>query len=172
MQQQFKVSVAEILGHPGRYRDLVVEAPLSDVRNALGRLVDRPVTGRLRAESVVEGVLVTGPVEARAEFDCARCLKPVPATLEVEVCELYVAPGHEAPPEEESYRIEGLEMDLEPMLRDAVALAMPLKPVCNEDCKGICVTCGKDLNAGPCGCSEEELDPRWAALSDLRDKLA
>jgi uncharacterized protein len=172
VQEQFKVSVAEILGHPGQFRDLTIEAPLSDVRNALGRLTDEPVKGRLRAESVVEGILVTGRVQAQAGFDCARCLKPVPATLEVELCELYTAPGHEAPPEEESYRVEGLEIDLEPMLRDAVALAMPLKPVCSEDCKGICATCGKDLNTGGCGCSEEELDPRWAALSDLRDKLA
>lgn len=172
MQQQFKVSVAEILGHPGEYRDVTISARLSDVSNALGRLTGDPVEGRLRVESVVEGVLVTGRVQAPAEFDCARCLKPVPATLEVELCELFTAPGHEAPPEEESYRIEDQDIDLEPMLRDAVALAMPLKPVCTEDCKGICPTCGHDLNAGECSCSEEELDPRWAALSDLRDKLA
>lgn len=172
MQQQFKVSVAEMLGQPGEYRDIALEASLSEVRNALGELTGEPVRGKLRAESVVEGILVTGRVQAQAKFDCARCLKPVPASLEVEVCELFTAPGHEGPPDEESYRIEGLELDLEPMVRDAVALAMPLNPVCSEDCKGLCATCGKDLNAGECGCFEEELDPRWAALSDLRDKLA
>jgi uncharacterized protein len=90
----------------------------------------------------------------------------------VDVCELFVAPGHEAPAEEEVYRVEGLEIDLEPMLRDALTLALPLNPICRSDCKGLCAHCGKNLNEGPCDCTDDDIDPRWAALSELRDRLA
>lgn len=170
--QEFKVSVSEILGHPGLYRDVKVKGSLPDVGNALARVPDEPIDGDLRAESVVEGILVTGPVTAPAAFTCARCLQPISTDVEVEVCELFVAPGHEAPAEEESYEVRGEEIDLEPMLRDAITLALPLNPVCREDCAGICATCGKDLNKGACECTDEELDPRWAGLAELRDKLA
>jgi uncharacterized protein len=170
--QSLKVSVAEILGKPGTYRDITVSEVLPDIGNALSRLTDDPVNARLRAESVVEGVLVTGPVETQAEFECARCLTKVTDSLLLDVCELYVGPGQDVPPEEDAYRVDGLEIDLEPMLRDAVTLALPLRPVCREDCRGICARCGQDLNQGPCDCKDDEMDPRWAALTELRDKLA
>jgi len=170
--QELKVSVSETLGHPGLYRDVKVKGSLPDIGTALARVPDDPIDGELRAESVVEGILVTGPVTAPAVFDCARCLQPISTDVEVEVCELFVAPGHEAPAEEESYEVRGEEIDLEPMLRDAITLALPLNPVCREDCAGLCATCGKDLNNGACECTDEELDPRWAGLAELRDKLA
>lgn len=169
--QGFKVSVAEILGHPGHYRDLSVNERLSDVANPLVALTDAPLRGDLRAEAVVEGILVTGPLSGEMAGSCARCLKKVAGGISVELCELFVAPGHEVPGEEEAYEVHGFEIDLEPMLRDAVVLALPLKPVCKVDCKGLCARCGKDLNEGPCSCSDEEMDPRWAALSELRDRL-
>lgn len=169
--QDLRISVAEILGQPGTYRDFSVERPLDGVGNALAKLTEKPVRAELRAESVVEGILITGPIRTAARFECARCLAPVVDDMDVDVVELFVAPGHEAPPEEEAYRVEGLEIDLEPMLRDALTLALPLKPVCRQDCKGLCGQCGKNLNEGPCDCAEEEIDPRWAALSELRDRL-
>ena len=170
--QGYKVPVDKIIDRPGEYRDLVVGGELPGVSTALAVLTEDPIDARLRAESVVEGILVTGAVHGLARYSCARCLKEIVGDVDLEVCEMYVAPGHEGPPEEDSYKIDGLEMDLEPMLRDAVALALPLNPLCREDCAGLCARCGKDLNEGPCGCKEEEMDPRWAALSELRDKLA
>lgn len=169
--QGYKVSVAEILGQPGRYRDIPVSEPIHDVGNALVQVTDTPLDGSLRAEAVVEGVLVTGSVVAEVKAECARCLTPVSDRISVELCELFVAPGHEVPDEEDAYEVEGFDIDLEPMLRDAIALALPLRPVCRDDCKGLCARCGKALDEGPCSCEEDEMDPRWAALSELRDKL-
>lgn len=169
--QGYKLSVAEILGQPGHYRDISVDEPLPEVGNALAHVTDAPLAGALRAEAVVEGILVTGSVTAEIEAECARCLKPVSDAISVELCELFVAPGHEVPDEEDAYEVEGLDIDLESMLRDAIALALPLRPVCRDDCKGLCGRCGKELDEGPCSCGEEEMDPRWAALSELRDKL-
>jgi uncharacterized protein len=167
----FTASVAEILGKPGHYRDLKVSKPLPGVRTELARLAGSPLEGKLRAESVVEGVLVTGNIMGRVQLTCARCLKDFEAEVSSSLCELFLAPGHEAPPEEETYKVEGLEIDLEPMLRDALTLDLPLNPVCQPDCKGLCARCGQDLNAGACSCVDDDVDPRWAALSDLRDRL-
>lgn len=167
----FKVSVAEILGQPGRYRDVKVRRPLPGIHNALGKLSADPVEADLRAESVVEGVLVTGAAHAAAEMWCARCLDPVRADVELDVCELFVAPGREAPAEEEVYEVRGLEIDLEPMLRDALALALPLNPICSGECKGMCARCGQKLNQGQCDCTTDEVDPRWAGLDELRERL-
>lgn len=170
--QSLKVSVVEILGRPGAYRDIEVSNPLPDVRNALAEVADEgEVRAELRAESVVEGILVTGTATGDGRFECARCLDAIEGPVEVEVCELFLAPGHDAPAEEEAYEVKGTEIDLEPMLRDALTLALPLNPICSADCQGLCATCGKNLNKGPCECRYEEIDPRWAALSELREKL-
>ena len=168
--QDFKVSVAEILGRPGTYRDIRIEDPLEGVETALAR-VDKGVVAEVRLESVVEGILATGEVEAGATFRCARCLKEMPADVEVELTELFYAPGH-GEGEDDAYRVIGLELDLEPAVRDAVTLALPLNPVCKQDCKGICARCGKDLNFEGCECGADDVDPRWAALDALRERLA
>ena len=168
---EFKVSVAEILGRPGAYRDLEIRKPLSGVRTSLARL-HQAIDARLRAESVVEGILVTGPVTGNSVLQCARCLKQLPSEISVDVCELFYAPGHLDQADDDSYRVTGNEIDLEPMLRDAITLGLPLNPVCAEDCKGLCARCGKDLNLGSCDCTEDTGDPRWAALDELRERLA
>jgi uncharacterized protein len=170
--QGFTVPVAEILGRAGEYRELKIDSPLLGVETPLSRLKEEtPLRGDLRAESVVEGILVTGRLKGSAKLTCARCLKNFSAPMGIEVCELYAGPGHELPPEEDAYKVEGLEIDLEPMLRDALVLDLPLNPVCKQDCKGRCAHCGQDLNEGACACKEEDVDPRWAALSALRDQL-
>ena len=168
---ELTISVAEILGQPGAYRDIHLVKPLPGVRTALAR-VQNDLDAQLRAESVVEGILVTGDVKGAAVLQCARCLKQLPSGVEVEVCELYYGPGHTPPEDEDAYSVKGVEIDLEPMLRDAVALALPLNPLCAADCKGMCSRCGQDLNRKDCDCTEEEGDPRWAALDALRDRLA
>lgn len=169
--QNFTISVADLLGRPGEYRDITVEAPLGDISNPVARLGDPPVRAELRAESVIEGILVTGKAAADTSVRCARCLAGFTTDLVVEVCELFVAPGHEAGPDEDSYRVVGTSIALEPMLRDALALALPIHPLCRDDCKGLCARCGADLNEGPCGCTEDDTDPRWAGLDVVRERL-
>jgi uncharacterized protein len=168
--QGFTASVAEILGRPGTQKEIVLEATLEDLQGPLARISEDPLVGTLKAEAVVEGVLVTGRVEATLQLECARCLKAFETPAEADVCELFVADGQEAPAED-SYRIAGLEVDLEPMLRDALGVELPLNPLCKRDCKGLCSHCGADLNVGQCDCTEVESDPRWAALDEIRAKL-
>lgn len=169
--QGFSYSVVDILGRPGEYRDFRIVEPLPGAGTALARLEASPVEAELRAESVVEGVLITGRAEAGVTFECSRCLTEFPSRVAVELCELFTGPGHEAAPEEDSYEVQGTDVDLEPMLRDALVLALPLSPVCSLDCKGYCAGCGQNLNEGDCTCAPDDVDPRWAALEALRTKL-
>lgn len=166
----FTLSVADILGRPGAYRDFVVDHPVEGVDTALAHLDTAPAHAALRAESVIEGILVTGRIEAKTKLECARCLKGFRGEVELEVCELFVAPGHESV-DDDAYRVSGTDIDLEPMVRDALVLALPLNPLCEEACGGLCVRCGRALVSGSCDCEQEELDPRWAALSQLKDRM-
>lgn len=167
----FSISVADILGRPGEFRDITISHPISGVQTALARLSEAPVKGELRAESVVEGILVSGRAGGTAELTCARCLKGFSSEIEVEVCELYAAPGHLEDTDEDVYATSGTEVDLEPMLVDALTLALPLNPVHDEACRGLCARCGTDLNISSCDCTDDEIDPRWEALAALRHKL-
>ena len=167
------VSVAEILGRPGSYRDLDLDRPLDGVATALARLDPPQVHASLRAEAVMEGILITGPVRGRGVFTCARCLKEFPGDIEVDTTELFTTPERQRETDDdESYPITGTDIDLEPMLRDVIGLSLPLNPHCAEDCTGTCASCGRALVGGACDCTQEERDPRWAGLEALKDKLA
>jgi len=124
----------------------------------------------LRLESVMEGVLVSGTVTGPLVGECSRCLEPVRDTLRVELQELFVYPestSDETADEDELSRMEGDFLDLEPVLRDAVVLALPLTPLCGEDCQGLCATCGERLDDLPDDHTHDVVDSRWGALSGL-----
>ncbi|HEX2119129.1 MAG TPA: DUF177 domain-containing protein, partial [Acidimicrobiales bacterium] len=98
------------------------------------------------------------------EAPCRRCLKPARGPMRVDFQELFEA----NPREGESYRLGHDTIDLEPLAREALTLDLPLAPLCAEDCRGLCATCGADLNLGDCDCPPVAADPRWAALDVLR----
>jgi uncharacterized protein len=178
-----------------RERKLTVPAP-EDLRLELvGVPVGADVEMDLRFEAVSEGVLVTGSATAPVAGECARCLAPLTSTVTASFTELYLYPderprgsreahdgrrGHdkhdkhdwhdeqsEQVDDEERY-LDGDLLDLEPAFRDAVVLALPMSPLCRDDCPGLCVECGVPLaDAGPAHRHDDAPDPRWAALKQL-----
>ena len=126
----------------------------------------------------VDDIRVVGGLEATLEVSCARCLDPVEHTVNWAFDLLYRPLGVDRRAEEvaiteadtEIGYYEGEGLLLEDVLREQVLLATPVKLVCREDCKGLCPHCGTNLNVETCKC-EPPGDPRWAALSDLRNKL-
>ena len=125
----------------------------------------------LRLEAVMEGVLVTGTALAGLEGECVRCLGPITDELEVDLQELYVYDDRDHDPDEddEVSMLQDDLLDLEPLLRDAVVLALPFQPLCQPDCPGLCVECGARLADDPDHGHEEPVDPRWAALTGLAE---
>lgn len=131
-----------------------------------------PVSLDLRLEAVMEGVLVSGSATAGLDGECARCLEPIEDEISVRLQELFVYDDvrHDASDtdlEDETSRLEDDLLDLEPLLRDAVVLALPFQPLCEEDCPGLCVECGARLADDPEHAHEEPIDPRWAGLQGL-----
>ena len=128
------------------------------------------LTLHLTLESVVDGILVRGTVSGLVHAECARCLDPITWDEEVELTELFLFPtsreGEE--PGEDDLVLEDDLLDLEPVVRDAVVLRLPLSPVCQPDCPGLCSSCGARLADDP-GHAHEEIDPRWAGLKTLLD---
>lgn len=122
------------------------------------------------AESTLGGVTVAGQVTAPWVGICRRCLELAEGTLQIEVRELFVDPGdrlaERAGSEEDYYPVKGDELDVQPMVRDACILELPLAPLCSESCAGLCSTCGANRNEQACAC-EQEIDPRWAGLAGL-----
>jgi len=129
-----------------------------------------PVELDLRLESVLDGVLVTGEVHTAVDAECGRCLDPVHDNVDVDVQELFTYDPVEG--DDEQPMLVGDFIDLEPLVRDAVVLGLPVNPVCTEDCLGLCATCGARLadvedNDDGVGHVHDELDPRWAALAHI-----
>ena len=135
--------------------------------------------GGHRGETV-EDIRIVAELSTQLEIGCARCLEPVVHDINRQVDLLYrplrsVSEGSDevsvtqAEAEIGFYRGDGLL--LEDVVREQVLLAMPLKTVCSDACKGLCPHCGRNLNQGACDCREERSDPRWDALKGIRDKL-
>ncbi len=128
---------------------------------------------------VIKDIRLNGRVITSIELACARCLEPVVQDVDRTFDLLYRPLGSDAGKEEMSvtavdaeigyYQGNGLELD--DALREQVILALPLRALCREDCRGLCPQCGTNLNAEPCSCAEGVHDPRWEALKDLRDKM-
>jgi uncharacterized protein len=157
---------------PGEFRD---ETRTASAPEGLGAgLVLVPagtdVALNLRFEAVSEGVLVTGSAAAPLTGECARCLDPLATETEVSFQELYrylPDPGEDSGDGEERF-LDGDFLDLEPAFRDAVVLALPLSPLCSDDCPGLCTECGAKLaDAGPEHGHGDKVDPRWGLLAKL-----
>ena len=123
----------------------------------------------LRLEAVLEGVLVTGTVTGDLEGECVRCLEPIEDEVEVDLTELYLYPENAEEGDEETSTLDGDLIDLEPAVRDAIVLELPLQPVCQDDCEGLCSECGVRLLDEPGHTHEAPVDPRWASLGALKE---
>lgn len=163
----------ELGRRPGSQREVSrsVPAPADLGIEVLSVPEGAPVELDLRLEAVMEGVLVTGTAQAELAGECARCLDPIEDDIVARFQELFVYDDSEADEEDEGVsRLEADLVDLEPLLRDAVVLALPFQPLCMEDCPGLCVECGANLKDDPDHSHEAPIDPRWAGLAALQDE--
>jgi uncharacterized protein len=159
------VTVADLLRRPGNHRDEHLEAVIDEL-HVLGSRVPpgEPVRVDVRLESVNEAVVVKGTVRAPWTGECRRCLRAIEAELVADVMEIY----EEHPTEGETSQLDVDRVDLEPLAREAVLLELPMAPLCQDDCAGLCPECGTDRNETDCGHTMEASDDRWAALRELK----
>ena len=162
MTNQLRVPVAELLRRPGSHRELSFHIDVDGWATS-DAAVRGPVDIQLQMASVVSGLEVTGSLEAGWRGSCRRCLEPMEQAVRQELREMFST----APADEETYPIQDGEVDLTPMVRDCLVLALPIAPLCSEDCVGP-VPDDHPMNQPEPSPEDRPKDPRWAALDALR----
>lgn len=178
----FVIELRELGRRPGSVMtvDRVITAP-ADLAVALARIPEgADLALHAQCESAGEGVWVTGTVDFTVAGECARCLEPLTWPQEASFAELFAYPPTDArgarvevdddDEEESRMMVEDDCINLEPVIRDAVVLGLPMAPLCREECAGLCPTCGVRLEAGD-DHRHEETDPRWDALRALTSQI-
>jgi uncharacterized protein len=165
------MNVADLLRRPGSTREVHLEVPVPGLENPATTVdANQPLTIDLRLESLSAAIVASGRVQGRWRAVCSRCLEPLEADFDLALREVF----EEDPIEDETYPLRRDEIDLEQPLRDLVVPELPLIPLCDENCEGLCPSCGANLNAatsgdtpdspGRCHCGSQSRDPRWDAL--------
>ncbi len=114
-------------------------------------------------------VLLEGDMALKVSIPCDRCLQDVEVSIDVTFSHELAAPSEEnvQSEEEEQCFISGYDLDVETLMNNEILINMPVKVLCSEECKGICMVCGHNLNEGECGCDTFVPDPRMAAIKDI-----
>ena len=160
-----------------RIQDIPDEGLALDIEESIDtNSVLSPVSARLRIEKAGAEIMVKGDLRAEIKLICSRCLKEYNGKLTVPVDTVY-HPVEEL--KEEAHLSEvrseeldldfysGEEIDLLDLVKEQVELNIPMKPLCDDACKGICPKCGADLNIRSCTCSVKDIDPRFESLKKL-----
>jgi uncharacterized protein len=162
----YVIDVRDLVHRPGELRERTLEFDAPEQLGAGAAVVPAgsPLGIDLRLEGLHEGVLVTGEADATASGECVRCLDPVSIPVQVDFQELFAY----SPDEAFDFQVRNDHVDLEPVVRDAVVLALPFQPVCRPDCPGLDPATGEKLIGAPERPAREATDPRWAALEGFR----
>lgn len=134
-----------------------------------------PIHGEIKLVRTNRSILVEGTLESDVELTCSRCLRKFCQHLVIHISDEFVptidiVTGMPVAVTDEPgvFTIdEHHVIDLSEAIRQYAVLAVPMKPLCYDDCAGLCQVCGKNLNEGPCVCPRQETDPRWAVLNRL-----
>ena len=162
VSQQLKASIGSIRNYE-----------VSEIVNVAGG--KSMVQGKVRLMRTDRSILAKGTLHTEVEVTCSRCLGLFSCPLTLKIEEEYfpitdVVSGASLPlPEEPGcFTIdEHHVIDLTEAIRQYALLAIPMKPLCREDCAGLCPSCGHNLNQEPCDCSPRETEPRWSELNKL-----
>lgn len=163
----------DLVGRPGAHRRVERTVP-APAREAGGIAMQVPegqdIAVEAELESVVEGIYVHGTVTAHLEGECSRCLDPVEQDVTARVDELFMYPEKvKAEDRDDSVLFEDDAVNVGPLVRDALAMEADERPLCREDCPGLCAQCGFRMEDDP-DHHHDVIDPRFAALQGLLDE--
>lgn len=176
MKHPESLSLESVLDEPLQFGgELEVPVPALD-REPLLALTPLRLTGEVRR--IEGGYALDARLVYGGELECSRCLAAYPFQ-EDETFTLVLYPRPELGSEERELSRGDLDasyydepvVPLRPIAEERVQMALPMKPLCRPDCRGLCSECGQDLNQGACECVRETMDPRWEALKALKEKV-
>jgi len=169
-----RIELENLQGGKGDFAHVYQPDDLNPVDERVSLTQPATVSGKVRLAG--NEVFVNGHVETRAKIECDRCLRPVETPVNADFSLEYIS-GSEYESSEVAELTEaemsvsvfdGEALDVDEIVKEQVLLAVPTRMLCREDCKGICPECGTDRNTGDCSCATSDIDPRWAALKNLK----
>jgi len=167
-----RINVSQLLKEPiGSLRNYKVGEPVDVAGDGTGHLVQ----GEVRLMRTDRSILVEGTVHTEVEVACSRCLSPFSCALTFHIEEEYfptvdVVSGASltVPDEPGCFTIDEQHiLDLSEAVRQCALIAIPMKPLCREDCAGLCSRCGRNFNQERCDCPSQPVDPRWLELTKV-----
>jgi uncharacterized protein len=169
-----RIELENLEGGKGDFAHVYQPDELNPVDERVSLTQPATVSGKVRLAG--NEVFVNGHVEAPARVECDRCLQPVETPVDADFALEYIS-GSEYESSEAAELTEaelsvsvfdGRAIDVDEIVKEQILLAVPTRMLCREDCKGICPECGMDRNTGDCSCATNDIDPRWAALKNLK----
>lgn len=156
------IQLKELIHKPGNMKEVVIQHTLTDPigTEVMGIPAGTTLEIPTRLESVHEGILATAEFVATTNGICSRCLDEITQDLDIEIQELFMY----RPEQEDDFVVEQDRIDLEQALIDSVVPALPLQPLCSEECEGLCARCGVRMEENPDHTHEDPIDPRFSAL--------
>jgi len=167
-----RFNVAQLLkGATGSSRRYQIREDIEGIDPGL--IIREPLVGQIEMVRTADGILVRGELTTAVELQCDRCLEPLLQNVEFEIEEEFhpaidISTGAQLPYDEETRIDEHHILDLAEPMRQSIFLALPMHPVCQLNCLGLCNQCGQNLNKGPCDCKESMVDPRLEILKKLK----
>lgn len=150
---------------PGNNKD--IQFDIDDGVRIADDLVANHISGDLRLSRTKEGILVQTKLSIAVDRECARCLEAFEQSIPVEVEELYASPRPIG--DTEFFVGQNAQLDLAPLLRAEVLIALSHRQYCRDNCKGLCPHCGINRNYETCDCEAQPIDPRMAKLKEFLD---
>jgi len=164
------LGLSKIIDSPGASVPFSTSVDLSDLCYGVSYPVSEPVLAEGIVRNTAGVMVMTGSIRTTIHATCDRCANPFDREIDLPINVVLVTElANEENEDEWVFPLEGDSADLDDIVRTVFVLNLDSKLLCNEDCRGLCHRCGKNLNDGPCNC-QKELDPRFAALKQLLEK--
>ena len=169
-----RIELENLEGGKGDFAHVYRPEDLNPVDERISLTGPASISGKVRLSG--HEVFVNGHVETRVQVECDRCLQQVELPVNSDFSLEYITGSDyessqvaELTEAEMSVAVfDGKALDVDEIVKEQVVLAVPTRMLCREDCKGICPECGVDRNTGECSCVTDDIDPRWAALKNLK----
>ena len=165
------INLSDVLSEHHKPIDMNVPVEMNEFQSVLGTM---PIVDKSDFYITVKHVkgrelLITGKGQVVIEIPCDRCLEPVATKFQLDFVKNVDLSEDEVQADEldEKNYIDGYNLDVDKLLYNEILIGWPMKILCSEDCKGICNTCGQNLNKGTCNCEDTSLDPRMSVIRDV-----
>jgi len=165
------IDVSTILKELGGKIDINGDVKLSDT-DFLGEMYhfDEPLKVSGSVSNNGKSLILKANCSGYMTTQCARCMKDIKVSIDFEIDENLVQDNEEVNEDDDVILFSEPQIDIDDIVADCFLMNVEGKYLCKEDCQGLCQQCGADLNEGECGCSQDNIDPRWAALVDIMNK--